>query len=739
VNGERAKLTPTYNRAGALKAVALQSRASSPIEAFVTQIAYNARGQRVLIAYGNGVMTRHAYDPNTFRLARLRSERFQQPDAQQWIGLGPATGLNDELLQDYSYRYDLAGNILSIEERVKHCGVRNPDPDQLLRQFEYDPLYRLTRATGRSAAQSSPAAPYEDRPMSGFHAAGNSSFSQANGPDLTEHYSEDYQYDPAGNMLAMGHSQGGSRWVRQYAHAATSNRLSSITVGSEIYTCEQDQNGNLIRQALNHHHDWDHADRMTGYRNQNGSAASVQARYVYGADGMRVKKWVKRGPSVLGEETTTYIGGLFEHHRWMENSTAMENNHLQVMDNQSRIAMVRVGPAHHQETAPPVQYHLGDHLGSSALVLGGADPRGAAFVNREEYSPYGENVFGSFGRKRYRFSGKESDMESGLSYFGARYYAPCMAKWISCDPFGHSAGLNIYRYTRNNPICRVDSWGLADAQVTGTAEPLSVKHFSLDNDHFLAQHLGGSKVDSKNIGFMNSYENQVVKQGAQWPGGKPPPLKTPVSLQSALASGPQSFQTAAADMVGGRRFAEVVELDILWKAALQSVGGNDYGRAQGAFRKLIGEGASPEAIIVRKAMATAGYGIIPNGKSFSFVLVEDLVPNASRAGYRAGILRKFGAAGGLALSLLQNTPAASGNDALTAYDPHFMDRLASEDDYFTKLAQGEAATPPFTPFNEPNAIYFLAQGVNWFVLGNLPEQGSDYNAYDKEWEAESFE
>jgi hypothetical protein len=44
-------------------------------DTFVERIAYNAKGQRVLIAYGNGIMTRHAYDPQTFRLLRLRTER----------------------------------------------------------------------------------------------------------------------------------------------------------------------------------------------------------------------------------------------------------------------------------------------------------------------------------------------------------------------------------------------------------------------------------------------------------------------------------------------------------------------------------------------------------------------------------------------------------------------------------------------------------------------------------------
>ena len=73
VDGERKKLIPRYNRAGALEAVALDDAD------YVRHIAYNAKGQRVLIAYGNGVMTRYAYDPHTFRLARLRTDRVSQP------------------------------------------------------------------------------------------------------------------------------------------------------------------------------------------------------------------------------------------------------------------------------------------------------------------------------------------------------------------------------------------------------------------------------------------------------------------------------------------------------------------------------------------------------------------------------------------------------------------------------------------------------------------------------------
>src|SRR5919197_5413839 len=100
------------------------------------------------------------------------------------------------------------------------------------------------------------------------------------------------------------------------------------------------------------------------------------------------------------------------------------------MNDMQRVALVRIGPAHPDDRGPAVQFHLGDHLGSSNVVV----DSGGAFVNREEYTPYAETSFGSFARKRYRFTGKERDEESGLNYHVARCYAPWLGRWLSCDP-----------------------------------------------------------------------------------------------------------------------------------------------------------------------------------------------------------------------------------------------------------------------------------------------------------------
>src|SRR4029077_12273990 len=123
------------------------------------------------------------------------------------------------------------------------------------------------------------------------------------------------------------------------------------------------------------------------------------------------------------------------------------------------IALVRIGNAHPEDKGPTIQFHLGDHLGSSNVVV---DSSGT-LVNREEFTPYGETSFGSFARKRYRFTGKERDEESGLNYHAARYYAFGLARWLSCDPEFNSSTMegssSLYAAFSLNPICWIDSDG----------------------------------------------------------------------------------------------------------------------------------------------------------------------------------------------------------------------------------------------------------------------------------------
>ena len=66
----------------------------------------------------------------------------------------------------------------------------------------------------------------------------------------------------------------------------------------------------------------------------------------------------------------------------------------------------------------------------------------------------------------YKFSGKELDEETGLYYYGARYYDPKVSIWLSVDPLAEKfPSWSPYNYTMNNPINMIDPDGRAPSDI----------------------------------------------------------------------------------------------------------------------------------------------------------------------------------------------------------------------------------------------------------------------------------
>jgi RHS repeat-associated protein len=108
-----------------------------------------------------------------------------------------------------------------------------------------------------------------------------------------------------------------------------------------------------------------------------------------------------------------------------------------------------------------IRYQLSNHLGSASLEL---DDQ-AQIISYEEFYPYGSTSYQAVSSqtetpKRYRYTGKERDEESGLYYHGARYFVPWLCRWNSCDPAGLVDGPNLYQYVGSNPIRRFDPSGM---------------------------------------------------------------------------------------------------------------------------------------------------------------------------------------------------------------------------------------------------------------------------------------
>ncbi|WP_241091194.1 RHS repeat-associated core domain-containing protein, partial [Pseudomonas viridiflava] len=213
---------------------------------------------------------------------------------------------------------------------------------------------------------------------------------------------------------------------------------------------------------------------------QRETGLNDEERYVYDGQGQRVRKLNSAqasGRTLINE--VRYLPGL-------EIRTTADGEILHVLTVQAGRNGVRVL---HWEAGKPegitndqVRYSLTDHLGSSALEL---DQQGG-LISQESYYPFGGTAWWAARSaveakyKTVRYSGKERDA-SGLYYYGFRYYAPWLQRWISPDPAGDVDGLNLYVMVDNNPLTNVDSDGLApvelNAQLVGLAEKTAVELF----------------------------------------------------------------------------------------------------------------------------------------------------------------------------------------------------------------------------------------------------------------------
>ena len=104
-------------------------------------------------------------------------------------------------------------------------------------------------------------------------------------------------------------------------------------------------------------------------------------------------------------------------------------------------------------------YYHPDHLGSSSYITN----LDGEVVQHIEYVPFGE-VFveerNNIWNTPYLFNAKEFDEETGLYYYGARYYDPHISLWITTDPIKNKyPNISSYCYTANNPVRFIDPDG----------------------------------------------------------------------------------------------------------------------------------------------------------------------------------------------------------------------------------------------------------------------------------------
>ncbi|MEK6896771.1 MAG: RHS repeat-associated core domain-containing protein [Nanoarchaeota archaeon] len=222
--------------------------------------------------------------------------------------------------------------------------------------------------------------------------------------------------------------------------------LSVFSVSAVSYDFSYDANGNLIQDAT-YSYDYNGFNQLSRVREGNANGR-IALEFVYGPDGERVMKTFY--PSEGQAEITYYPDKSFVR-------TSNASGTTDEVYYYDALALVA------REDANGVRfYYHPDHLGSTDVVT---DANGTV-VEDVDYEPFGEVIGeGAEGNisSRYLFTGQELDVESGLMYYGARYYAPGIMHFTQPDSLladiYDPQQLNRYAYARNNPQKYVDKSG----------------------------------------------------------------------------------------------------------------------------------------------------------------------------------------------------------------------------------------------------------------------------------------
>jgi RHS repeat-associated protein len=264
-----------------------------------------------------------------------------------------------------------------------------------------------------------------------------------------------YAYDTVGNITTSGES--GTAQTYNYG-VRRAQAVKTVTASGYNKKYLYDKCGNMIvrrgdtagSQAL----DYDAENRLVRF----SQAGTVIVEYGYAADGMRLWKRVNQDPNKL----QVWIGNIYEE----KEQGGTRKTLFHVFAGGQRIctfeptSVLNGGP--NPSTTHVGYYYHQDHLGSSSVLSGNTGSQ----LEVNVHYPFGRtqtaNPQAAF-KVSNQFTGQVKDEETGLYYYGARYYDPELGRFIQADTIipdlGNPQSYNRYAYVLNNPLKYVDPDG----------------------------------------------------------------------------------------------------------------------------------------------------------------------------------------------------------------------------------------------------------------------------------------
>jgi RHS repeat-associated protein len=396
--------------------------------ALTLSYTYDPAGNVLSITDSLGTMVTSEYDP-TGHLAGRR-----------WQGHGA-----DAVMVGFTY--DAKGRLAQLDRSTE----ASPSSFIARSRFSYDALDRLTNLTyslSSGAVHSSYEYGYDDASQlirESHHGATATytydSAGQLTGVDRNPGADENYGYDANGNRNSVGYT------------VAAGNRIVSDNRFDYAYDLEGNLASKLDRATGERtSYAYDHRNRLVRVerRNSEGDLLS-KVQFIYDVFNRRIGRIV--------DNIATYT--VYENaNAWADFDAAGNLLARYLFGDRPDQILARYLPT------GGIVWYLVDKLGTIRDLLDSA----GNVTDHIEYDAFGTPLSETnpSAGDRFKFTGREYDMESGLYYYRARYYDPALGRFISQDPLGFSAGdANFYRYVRNHPTNATDPSGLAAATEKG--------------------------------------------------------------------------------------------------------------------------------------------------------------------------------------------------------------------------------------------------------------------------------
>ncbi len=294
-------------------------------------------------------------------------------------------------------------------------GITNYKDSNRTQTFTYDPLNRLLTAQ---------------------NAGTNCAATTVNGK--TEYWGNSYTYDAWGNLLGKTITKCGAENL-----SVTADAHNWLHISPNDY--QYDAAGNMTYDATsNLNYSFDQENRITG---------AAGYTYTYDGDGNRVRK----SNGNLAANGTLY---------WYMSPGVVAETDLAGTSKSEYIFFDgdRVARRDGVNGAGGVFYYFSDHLKTASIIT---DSAGTIKADSDYYPWGGELQFVANDSNDYKFTGKKRDAETGLDYFGARYYSNGLGRWVSADwsatpvpvPYADlhdPQTLNLYQFVGGNPASKSD-------------------------------------------------------------------------------------------------------------------------------------------------------------------------------------------------------------------------------------------------------------------------------------------